>query len=162
MPWYGYIYHCNESLVFPSKFTPCNDDALGGNSAAQHCLVGTLQHENELSSTAVNWWQVNDMLTGASPSFPKQTLCERHWSEEFASPYVNCPKGIGPFVPPAHGGTPASAASWSQIWYEDLNSTRIKVKAAKTAMLGGVGVFTGESVGSNRDMWQALGEIAEA
>ena len=154
MPWYGYMYHCNSSLAFPSTFTPCNDAALGaGPSAAQHCLVGTLQHENEEASTAVNWWQMHDLLTG-SPHFPKEARCKRHWSEEYSTPYVNCPKGVGPFVP-----APTVTSDWSQIWYEDLNSTKIKVKAAKAAKLGGIGVFTGESVGRNQEMWDALAEI---
>ena len=43
--------------------------------------------------------------------------------------------------------------------YDDLNSTRIKVAAAKAAKLGGIGVFTGENVGGNKEMWQALGGI---
>ena len=43
--------------------------------------------------------------------------------------------------------------------YDDLNSTKIKVEAAKAAKLGGIGVFTGENVGSNAGMWQALGAI---
>jgi hypothetical protein len=86
--------------------------------------------------------------------------CERHWSEEFSTPYVNCPKGVGPFVPAPHSGTPQPAAGdWSQIWYEDLNSTTIKVQAAKRAMLGGIGVFTGEAVGANPEMWKALAGI---
>ena len=73
---------------------------------------------------------------------------------------MNCPKGVGPFVPAPHSGTPQPAAGdWSQIWYEDLNSTTIKVQAAKRAMLGGIGVFTGEAVGANPEMWKALAGI---
>lgn len=160
MPWYGYMYHCNTTLAFPSKFQPCNDAALGGTSPTSHCLVGTLQRENEQASTAVNWWQMHDLLNGSSPIFPKQPRCERHWSEEFSTPYVNCPNGAGPFVPASQSGTPpAGTSGWSQIWYEDLNSTRLKVKAAKKAKLGGIGVFTGESVGTNQEMWSALAEI---
>ena len=60
MPWYGYIYACNDSLAYPSKFKPCDDPGLG----PQHCLVGTLDHQNEQSSTAVNWWQMDYLLNG--------------------------------------------------------------------------------------------------
>ena len=50
----------------------------------------------------------------------------------------------------------------TQTWYDDVESTRLKVALAKTLGLGGVGVFTAEDLvgtgesGTGSEMWAAL------
>jgi hypothetical protein len=69
-------------------------------------------------------------------------------SDEFSSPYLDCPASTpGPYPEfGAHGGAPATKAR-SQTWYDDAKSTKLKVDLACELGLGGVGVFTGENLG---------------
>lgn len=59
------------------------------------------------------------------------------------------------------GGAPMTAAR-SQTWYDDANSTQLKVKLACELGMGGVGACTGENVGSGvaaAGYWAALGSF---
>lgn len=97
----------------------------------------------------------------------KATGCTEGWSEEFESPFLNCPSGQqGPWENSSvHNHLPTgSDPTWrSQTWFDNVKSTLIKVAMAKTARLGGVGVFTGEGAGYGKSadaLWAALGSIA--
>jgi hypothetical protein len=122
--------------------------------------MGTLAHQNE-QHLGVSTWAVEAMLADS-----KATGCTEGWSTEFGSPYLDCPKQ-GPWEnSSAHNYLlNGSDPTWrSQTWYENAKSTKIKVAMAKTARLGGVGVFTGEgaSYGKGADaLWAALGSIAD-
>lgn len=87
------------------------------------------------------------------------TGCTEEWSEEFESPFLNCPKQ-GPWENSSvHHHLPNG---WSQTWYDNAKSTKIKVAMAKALGLGGVGVFTGEGAGdgsSASELWAALGSV---
>jgi hypothetical protein len=74
----------------------------------------------------------------------------------YGSPYLNCPRGAEPYPGTKRDGY---AEGWTQTWYDDANSTKLKVAAAKRLGLGGVGVFTAENVGGGEKtlpMWAAL------
>ena len=81
---YGYEYRCNSSIH--TATTSCSVPGLGTPS----CLTGTLQAQSELR-LSVGWWAVDDLMRNSSAG------CTRGWSEEFGSPYLNCPPGVEPY-----------------------------------------------------------------
>jgi spore germination protein YaaH len=75
--------------------------------------------------------------------------CVKHWDDVAGSPYLDCRIGQ------AH----------SQTWYDDARSTALKVALARRLGLRGVGVFTGEAVGSGhaaQQMWNALSGVTSS
>ena len=148
IPFYGYEYRCNDSFATPSTFAPC---------ATSTCVVGDLQHySSEHYGTGA--WSIERFQDNTS------TGCVKHWSNEWSSPYLDCPASTyGPFPGfGAHGGAPTQAAK-SQTWYDDANSTKLKVELACELGLGGVGAFTAENIGAGleaAEYWEALGSIA--
>lgn len=82
IPFYGYEYRCNDSFSMPSSFAPC---------ATSTCVVGDLQHyNNEHYGTGA--WSIERFQHNSS------TGCVKHWSEEWSSPYLDCPaSSYGPF-----------------------------------------------------------------
>jgi hypothetical protein len=90
---------------------------------------------------------VDDLLRNRSSG------CTRHWSEQFGSAYLDCPPGVEPFHPVRPRTEDRTS---SQTWFDDANSTRLKVAAAKAAKLGGVGVFTAENAAGSAELWKAL------
>ena len=93
---YGYEYRCNSSIHTPT--TSCSVPGLGTPS----CLTGTLQAQSELR-LSVGWWAVDDLMRNSSAG------CTRGWSEEFGSPYLNCPPGVEPY----HGRPRPTQPAWS-------------------------------------------------
>ena len=74
--------------------------------------------------------------------------CTKHWDAVAGSPYLDCGTG----------------QERSQTWYDDARSTALKVELARRLGLRGVGVFTGEAVGSGsaaQQMWHALTEFQD-
>jgi hypothetical protein len=118
--------------------------------------VGTLKDLNN-KHYGVSTWAMEAMLANSDT-----TGCTEDWSTEFASPFLNCPKQ-GPWENSSfHNHLPNG---WSQTWYDNARSTKIKVAMAKALGLGGVGVFTGEGAGDGKSadgLWAALGSFAEA
>jgi GH18 family chitinase len=169
IPWYGYEYRCNSSLTPNSSGTPipCKVPGLG----SPRCLTGT-RVDPLVEYLGVSTWAMEAMLAEG---------CTKGWSDEFASAFVNCPIGTGPWqnasstwpgdhrVPYGKGNCwerPSKGcgaiAKWSQTWYDDVRSTKAKAAAAKALKLGGVGVFTGEGAGvgpSAAEYWAALGSV---
>ena len=72
-------------------------------------------------------WAVRASLAGGGN-------CTRGWDEAAGSPFMECP---------ASHGTPRS-----QTWYDDANSTRLKVELADALGLMGFGLFSAEMAGN--------------
>jgi hypothetical protein len=107
----------------------------------------------------VGRWEVERLLANASSNG-----CVRGWSEAANSPWIDCPSAaLGRPINSTTGITAAGAAR-TQTWYDDANSTRLKVKLAMERGLGGVGVFSAEMAGllgtrTAREAWGAVGEF---
>merc|ERR1711871_1208649 len=82
IPFYGVEYRCNDSFATPSTFAPC---------ATSTCIVGDLQHySSQYYGTGA--WSIERFQDNMS------TGCVRHWSNEWSSPYLDCPASTyGPF-----------------------------------------------------------------
>ena len=137
IPAYGHSYFCNGTL--PCTFHAC---------ANSTCICGSLQHEAP-HGPGPGFWAIDGQLRNRSNRFfGDGGRCTRGYSEDAQSPFINCP---------ARPGVPRT-----QTWYDDVESTRLKVALAKTLGLGGGGVFTAEDLagtgasGTGSEMWAAL------
>jgi hypothetical protein len=146
IPWYGRTFFCNSSLT-PSSYAPC---------ANSTCVTGSPEHlAPGRGSTAPGFWAIEQNETSLG--------CTKHWDVVAGSPYIDCGgHGGGGHGRGGHGDGAVAhgdGAAHSQTWYDDARSTALKVALARQLGLGGVGVFTGEAVGSGaaaQRMWGAL------
>ena len=147
IPWYAYVKRCNDSYK-PSPFHQC---------AGLSCIVGDAAHFDE-TAYAVGVWAIERMLANSSSG------CIRSWSEQRGSPYLDCPATSPSPYPPFWAHPPPGEPLRTQTWYDDANSTKLKVELARKMKFGGVGAFTGENVGPMangfaRGFWEALGAV---
>ena len=118
-----------NSSDIPSSYAPC------ANSTCVTGTVANLAQPCHSASCAPGFWETQLNESSAS--------CTKRWDSVAASPFLDCGEG----------------AARTQTWFDDARSTALKVQLAKTLGLGGVGVFTGEAVGTGpaaQEMWGAL------
>ena len=119
VPWYGRQYYCNATAPAASPAgTPC---------ARSTCFCGSPGHYAPYGGIP-SLWHTRARLRAAAT-----TGCARGWDEVAGSPWMDCPA--------------TAAAPRTQTWYDDENSTRLKVELADRLGLGGVGVFSAEMAG---------------
>ena len=135
IPWYGRSYYCLGNMSAVPK-SPCSTEA---SELQPTCTSGDKKHPSP-HGPAPSLWAIEKQLQLPGSG------CVRRWSESWSSPYMDCSPKSGPRV---------------QTWYDDANSTALKVALANRLQLGGVGIFTAEMAGSikgeqARQAWDAL------
>ena len=123
IPWYGRHYFCNGTAPAASPAgspspSPC---------ARSTCFCGSPGHYAPYTGVP-SLWHTRAKLRDAAA-----TGCTRGWDEGAGSPWMDCPA--------------TAAAPRTQTWYDDANSTRLKVALAGRLGLGGVGAFSAEMAG---------------
>jgi GH18 family chitinase len=153
IPWYGYEYRCNSTYTSADAAGMPRNECVGVGQPP--CLVGSWKTKTlEHAHYGLGTWAMEEAIAN------KSSGCRKEWSDEFSSPYINCPSSYEP-LPDGKKQFPwvgPPTTYTTQSWYDDARSTLLKVKAAKKLGLGGVGVFTGEGVAKDGagEYWDAL------
>jgi GH18 family chitinase len=151
LPWYGHVYHCGSSTAPPVP--ECE-------TAAAICIVGTKTHPSSIGGHgSMTLWEVERLLANASSNG-----CVRGWSEAARSPWIDCPSAVLGRPMSSTAGFVSGGGAHTQTWYDDANSTRLKVKLAVERGLGGVGIVSAEMAGflgtkTARDAWRSVEEF---
>jgi spore germination protein YaaH len=118
IPWYGRQYYCNGTGTGLSVIPACTRST---------CFCGSPGHYAPYEGVP-SLWQTRARLRSA-----RTTGCSRGWDERAGSPWMDCPA--------------TATVPRTQTWYDDENSTRLKVELADRLGLGGIGVFSAEMAG---------------
>ena len=139
---YGQHYSCTQTATPVAPVPACEQS---------WCIVGNLTHPLAARGPTSPLWSIQQTLADSATNG-----CVRGWSEEAGSPWMDCP---------AAAGSSISGGVRTQVWYDDANSTRLKVELALQLGLGGIGVYSAEMAGvigeaDSNEAWKAVSLFA--
>ena len=144
IPWYGRQYFCNGSDIGVGGGLIGGSDAPCAHST---CICGSAGHYAPYEGI-LTMWEVRQKLQDVDRAYN----CTRSWNAVAGSPAMDCPA--------------TATMPRSQTWYDDANSTRLKVALADELNLGALGLFSGEMAGDlnfvdGTDVAEAWAAISE-